>query len=262
MKRWMAAALVAATAACGNPAAMDHIHVVSVTDDRVFVGAHNGLWQVSENGPATRVSDQSWDIMGLAHDGQHFLASGHPGPQMDAPGNLGLQRSPDAGATWQGVSLVGEVDFHRLAADGDTIAGIDSQTGLLLVSTDGGDRWLGSGAAPFIDVTVLSSGDIVALTEEGRWLSADGGQTWQQPSESAMTPVVLAAADDGLVAVDAEGQFLTATPWDAPWRVVEANLGRPVAIAVHGETIAVVSGDRVLVSRDRGASFVDAVTGR
>jgi hypothetical protein len=260
MKRWMVAALVAATAACGSPAAMDHIHVVTVTDDGVFVGTHNGLWRVSEDATASRVSDESWDIMGLAHDGQQFLASGHPGPAMNAPGNLGLQRSPDAGSTWQGVSLVGEVDFHRLAANGDTIAGIDSQTGLLLASVDGGDQWLGSGAAPFIDAAVLDSGDIVALTPDGRWRSADGGKSWQQAAEATVSPVVLAAAGNGLVAIDAAGRLLTAVSWDAPWSVADANLEGADAISVHGETIAVVSGDQVWISRDGGAGFTDAVT--
>jgi photosystem II stability/assembly factor-like uncharacterized protein len=241
---------------------MDHIHAVAVTDDGVFVGTHNGLWQVSEDGPATRVSAEEWDVMGLAHDGQDFLASGHPGPGMDAPGNLGLQRSPDAGVTWRGVSLVGDVDFHNLAAHGNTVAGIDSQSGLLLTSRDSGAQWVAADPAPFFDVVVLASGDIVALTAQQRWHSRDGGQTWQQVAEEAITPRVVTSHGQGLVAVDAGGRLLTAATWDAPWQVTEADLGRADGISVHGDTVAVVAEDQVLISRDGGVTFVSANTGR
>jgi len=65
MLRILAAASVAVLAACGSPAAMDHIHAVTITEDGVFVGTHNGLWQVSEDAPPTQVSAQEWDIMGV-----------------------------------------------------------------------------------------------------------------------------------------------------------------------------------------------------
>ena len=260
MKRWAAAALVAALAGCGSPAAMDHLHAVAVTDDGIFVGAHNGLWQVSEDAAPKQVSAQAWDVMGLAHDGQSFLGSGHPGPAMDAPGNLGLQRSLDAGATWQGVSLVGDVDFHYLAAHGDTIAGIDSQSGLLLTSRDGGAQWTAAEPAPFFDVAVLASGDIVALTAQQRWHSSDGGQTWQQVAEERITPLVVTSHGQGLVAVDAGGRLLTAATWDAPWQITDTDLGRAAAIAVQDDTIAVVSEDRVLISRNGGRDFAEAMS--
>lgn len=241
---------------------MHHIHAVAVTDDGIFVGTHNGMWQVSEEEPATRVSADEWDVMGLTYDGEQFLASGHPGPEMNAPGNLGLQRSSDTGSTWTGVSLVGDVDFHRLAAHRDTIAGIDSHSGLLLSSQDGGERWRATDAARFIDVAVLDSGDVIALTADSRWRSGDGGESWQQIAEDSLIPVVVTATGQELVATDPRGRILVASAWDAPWRVIEANVGRADGIFVHGDTIAVVAEDQVLISRDGGASFAAAKTGR
>jgi hypothetical protein len=260
MLRILAAASVAVLAACGSPAAMDHIHAVTITEDGVFVGTHNGLWQVSEDAPPTQVSAQEWDIMGLAHDGVDFVASGHPGPGMNAPGNLGLQRSTDSGSTWSGVSLVGEVDFHHLAAQGDTVAGIDSHTGLVLTSADRGERWRVLESGQFTDVAVLADGDIVGVSGNARWRSVDGGQSWEQITVDTVTPVVVTAAGAELVAIDSEGRLLRASSWDAPWQVTETAFGRVEWVAALGDVIAVVANGRVLISRDGGAEFTAAVT--
>ena len=53
----------------------------------------------------------------------HFLGSGHPGSIENDPPFLGLIESRDAGSSWQAIALHGDVDFHVLEAQGNTVYG-------------------------------------------------------------------------------------------------------------------------------------------
>ncbi|MDP1876362.1 MAG: hypothetical protein Q8M17_02220 [Actinomycetota bacterium] len=47
------------------------------------------------------MSQDAFDVMGLVRAGERWLASGHPGEGMDAPGDLGLIESTDGGRTFE-----------------------------------------------------------------------------------------------------------------------------------------------------------------
>ena len=112
-----------------------HVHNVSLDGDAVLLGTHEGLFR-QDPGQAPAPVGDPFDVMGFTLDGDRWLSSGHPGPGMDAPADLGLRASTDSGATWTQVSLAGEVDFHRLATSGATVLGVNSGDGLLWRSTD------------------------------------------------------------------------------------------------------------------------------
>src|SRR5699024_9732662 len=119
----------------------------------LYVATHNGLFAVDDDGQSWMASSEDHDFMGFTiTDNGEFLASGHPNSRTDLPKDLGLLASADSGATWNTVSLSGEVDFHALAAKGESVYGYSS-SGELLASTDR-QRWSSLGQIPLADVAV------------------------------------------------------------------------------------------------------------
>jgi len=128
-----------------------HIHGLSFLDDVLFIGSHGGFWRQSPQQELVLLSQPVFDVMGLSRTGDRWLASGHPGPDMNAPSDLGLIESLDNGVTWKNVSLSGQVDFHRLVAAGDVLMGVAAANNALMRSTDGGTTWNNLGTPPIFD---------------------------------------------------------------------------------------------------------------
>lgn len=243
--------------ACGSTAeSMGHVHTVAVIDSEILVGTHYGLWQVSEDEDPARVSDVAWDVMGFADGDGQWFASGHPAPDQGGPADLGLQVSTDGGRTWSGRSLVGEVDFHRIAASGDTIAGINSRDGRILISDDQGATWRVNDPLPASDVAVTDDG-VLIVGPERWWVERDG----VLEEEVMALPEVATVSLDGDVAWAAtmDGGVWRASEWQGPWERITDLPGVASWIGAEGETIAVVVGDDVLISRDKAATFVPAI---
>ena len=194
---------------------VDHVHAAVVRDGQLLLGTHSGLVDVDpETGDARTVGSARDDLMGLASDGTALFASGHPGPDSGLPDPLGLMRSDDAGATWSSVSLLGEVDFHGLAASGQGIAGIGTEHGVML-STDQGATWQDLGID---DATSL------AWFDDALWVTTGSGlRVWRDGETTSPTlkpgqPVALTSASDGdaLWAVFSDGtvrRSLDASTW-------------------------------------------------
>jgi hypothetical protein len=233
-------ALLAVTA-CGQSAeSIDHIHTVSVVDGTVLAGSHNGLWQLSAEDAPARIGDGAWDLMGFAVDGGEYFASGHPGPGMNLPGNVGLQVSTDGGRTWSSRSLVGEVDFHRLAVAGEHVIGIDSHSGAVLYSTDRGNSWQGAQVDGARDVMVHD--DIAIIVGDRQWwlVSSTDVTPIEAPLADAVTTFASAA---GLYASTRDGQLWQAEGWRGPWRSV-ASFEQPASwiSADQSNVVALVDG--------------------
>jgi hypothetical protein len=110
----------------------------------------------------------------------------NPGPGQDAPPNLGLIRSGDAGRSWDPVSLLGEADFHVLRSQGDTVYGLNGLSGALMVSRDGGRVWdEHEPPGPMLDLAVHPDepSRVVAATEQGLVSSSDSGRGWRALAE-------------------------------------------------------------------------------
>lgn len=239
-----------------------HIHNLALDGDTLFLGTHEGLWQQDPQQEPVLLSQPPFDVMGLTRTGDRWLASGHPGPGMDGPGNLGLVASDDGGVTWQPVSLSGEVDFHRLTAAGDVVIGLPAHDGRLLRSEDGGQTWDDLGTAALYDLAVDPTAPeiVVATTAEGPVRSTDGGRTFT-PITSPALLAFLAWTDSGLYAASVDGQILLSIDSGATWDVRGTLGGQPEALAADGSRVVAVVADAVVESTDAGFKFSPRLTG-
>lgn len=240
---------------------MEHIHGLGVdpADGMLYAGSHYGLFRVPAKGAVTLVSPVQ-DFMGFTVAGpDRFLASGHPGAHQDGPSSVGLIESTDGGVSWQPLSLSGEADFHSLEVVNETVFGLNSMTGDLMVSVDGLD-WEARSTEPIADFAVDPENVdvILSTTEQGPALSQDGGQTFQLLSGAPLLVLVDWAADGTLLGVAPDGAVHVSTDGGASWEARGRLPGGPEALHVEGadEVYAAAAGT-VWESTDGGDSFAE-----
>lgn len=263
-----AAALILTVAACSSaattstaeaeqdvvPAQLGHVHGVGLnpTDGLVYAATHHGLFVV--DGPTTRrVGEGRQDTMGFTVTGpDSFLASGHPAPGQDGPANVGLLASQDAGATWETVSGQGS-DFHALTATGDHVYGLDSATGVLSRSSDGGLTWQDGAPLPAraVDADPARAATLLATTETGLVVSDDGGVTFSahpvQPPERLVLIDHVPADGPGSSLVTVAGLDETGQLWTFDGRTWS---GSGVSQGGVPEAFAATSADGYLAAFD------------
>jgi hypothetical protein len=244
--------------AAGETIADVHGLGVNPADGALYIATHTGLFR-SARGTATavRVDAPEQDLMGFSVAGpDRFVASGHPGPDQQAPPSLGLLESRDQGRSWETLSLSGEADFHVLRASGDAVYAYD---GALRASRDGGRTWQQRQApGQLIDVAIdpRDPDRVLASTGAGVRLSEDGGQTWRPTS--LRVPVLLAWAPAGRpFAIDANGTIRAGRASGSAWKRAGTWQGQPAAFAADaGGALYLAQGDgSVDVSSDGGRTW-------
>ena len=262
----------AGPAATGDPG-VSHVHGLGVRpgDGAIFAATHYGLFEIDEDGDATRIADRYQDTMAFTVDGaDRFLASGHPDFQEDAmqvegkPPHLGLIESRDKAETWDAISLLGEADFHALSVVGDTIYGYDATGDRLLVSVDTGKTWetraSGIGMSG-VAASPKGGGVVVAVTPAGIEVSADGGRGFEPAPAGAPRAVLVSwPAAGGLWAVDAAGAVHRAEAPEGPWQRAADLPGEPQAFTATDDLlVAAVTGPdgrtAVYVSDDQAGTW-------
>jgi hypothetical protein len=250
----------------GDPGII-HIHGLgrNPADDTLFIATHTGLFRLaSDDRSPERIAGLYQDTMGFAVVGpDHFLGSGHPGSAEDDPPFLGLIESRTAGRKWRPISLRGEVDFHVLEAQGETVYGFgsdwDAREARFLRSDDKGRTWTRLAPPEELLGLAIDPQDprvSVALGEQRGWVSRDGGTSWRPlPIPGGM---VTWTAELGLVAVDLGGVVRTASEPTGEWNEVGRLPGTPAALEAAGdELLGATHESRVLSSRDRGKTWRD-----
>ncbi|MCM2392803.1 F510_1955 family glycosylhydrolase [Streptomyces albipurpureus] len=240
---------------------ISHIHGVEIgpSDGKLYVATHEGIYTPDLNGRPELVGDRKDDFMGftITADGA-FLASGHPAPGRDAPGNLGLIESTDGGKTWKDRSLTGEVDFHSLDHAHQTIYGYDSTNGLLRISKDG-SSWDQRSKLKALDIAVSpqDANTILATTESGVIRSTDGGKSFGSGSKPVMA-FLSWTAPNALYGINPSGELSKSTDGGQTWQKTSTvRGGAPQALTAVTEThLIVASQDGVYESKDGGKNFV------
>ena len=253
-------------AGAGGPVAADaswaHVHNLTLDGDRLLIGTHEGLWAQLPGQPAEQVSDQAFDVMGFAATGDTMYASGHPGQGQDAPADLGLQTSTDAGRTWSTVSLEGEVDFHRLRADATVVQGLSAHDGRFLRSTDAGKTWTDFGSPPLFDFALdpTDPEHLLGTQESGPVRSTNAGATFE-PIPNVPLLVFLAWTDTTLYAIAADGTVQASADSGDTWTQRGQLDGQPQALAAGGDHVVALAGTTIWESTDGARTFTPRVTG-
>lgn len=239
--------------------AFGHIHGVALDPDgdRVLLATHEGLFEVGEDGDTTHIGPDI-DLMGFAVRGPgRFVASGHPGPDVDLPQPIGLIESTDGGHTWQVLSRQGRSDFHALTVGEAGVLGYD---GSLVRSADS-QEWeeLTIPAQPATLAASPNGRSVLATTQQGLLESPDGGTTWS-PVDGAPLLQVLDWADAfTVVGVDPSGQVWTSADAAATWREGPRLGAAPQAITATLQRgswrILVATTAALLESVDGGRTF-------
>lgn len=286
------AALILGVAACSSPdptstdrpgpeaaaadeaaaAELAHVHGVGVNpaDGAIYAATHHGLVVVDDGGTPRLVGDGRQDTMGFTVTGDDsFLASGHPAPGQDAPPNLGLLRSDDAGLTWRTVSAEGS-DFHALTATGDQVYGLDSTTGTLRRSSDGGTTWQDGPPLPAraVDVDPADPQRLLATTETGLVISTDGGISFTshpvQPPELLVLVDHLPSHRPGSPLATVAGLDLTGRLWifdGQAWTGRGSLGGTPDAFTASSTDSYVAALDAQLYRSDDAGRSWRSITG-
>lgn len=244
------------------PEGWEHVHNLALDGSALLIGTHEGLWRQEPGQEPQVLSDDDFDVMGLARDGDRWLASGHPGADMDAPADLGLGESTDGGKTWSAVSLGGTVDFHRLVAAGNTVMGMSASDGKLLRSTDDGKTWQDMGTPQLYDLAIdpTTGTTVVGTTPDGPVRSTDGGKTFS-PISGAPLLALVAWDPSGLVGIGVDGQVHVSRDAGDTWTATGKLDGQPTAMAVNAQAIVALVGDTVWQSTDGGIAFTPRLTG-
>lgn len=275
-----ATALLAAFAGCGGSTAtpaeqgrassavpvsgaseVSHVHGVGINpaDDALIIATHDGLLRAAAGEEqARRVGDRRQDTMGFTVIGpDRFLGSGHPDPRDDLPPLLGLIDSRDAGRNWTSISLSGEADFHVLRASGQTVYGLNSADGALLVSGDAGRTWQQRTPPGSLLDLAMDPNDpqhVVASGSEGTSVSTDGGKRWR-PLDARRVGLLIWAGKE-LALVDGSGDVHTSTDDGRSWTRVGNTGGQPAALGFHeDELLAALADNTVRSSTDGGRTW-------
>jgi hypothetical protein len=221
---------------------LDHAHGLVVTaDGTLLAGTHTGVVSIRPNGASARVGTVDDDLMGMTGvpGTKRLISSGHPGPKSRMPNPLGLMSSDDGGASWQPLSLSGQIDFHALATDGRLITGFDGMRGIRL-SHDGGRTWT-PGAALAAAALAMSPGSVWATTEQGLQRSVDGGKTFTVVGGAPLLRLIAAGSDDSLWGVDLKGyawRSRDGLTWERRAAVGQIDA---IAVADHANAYAITA---------------------
>lgn len=94
-----------------------------------------------------------------------------------------IERSTDAGATWQRQSSGIAADLLAGSAPSETTCWAVGLTGMILRTTDGGSTWQQLGSPSSLDLVAIEARDATTATvttaEGKRYSTADAGRTWR-----------------------------------------------------------------------------------
>lgn len=280
--RWVAATVLGGAAlvlsACGSTSSMggmsadgtmtsdmnidgsmmgDHVHNLAFDGSRLILGTHQGVYAQSGENEPTKISDDAFDVMGFAMAGSTWMASGHPGADMSgAAADLGLMTSNDSGKTWTTVSLNGEADFHRLVALGKVALGINSGTGHLMRTEDGGATWADLGKSSLYDIALApaDASTVIGTSEAGLMRSTDGGKTFTAVTDAPLL-ALLSVTGMKIVGADVYGAVFESMDAGVTWSEIGKLVSQPSALAASGKNIAALVDTTVYLSTDSGKTF-------
>ena len=183
--------------------AISHAHSIAVDindSGKLYIATHEGLL-VLKDLKLSKVGENSDDMMGFSIDKKNslrFYSSGHPA----TGGNSGFQKTNDGGLTWVKVSdgIGGPVDFHSMAVSPINSNIVYGSYGKIQKSNDGGVTWNVLENSPAKITSLLADSEneltVYATTQQGIWISKDGGVNWESLSKDLASSAVIVLAQN------------------------------------------------------------------
>jgi hypothetical protein len=219
---------------------LTHVHGLAYSADgkQLMVPSHHGL-AVYREGKWSKAAGPMHDYMGFSATRTRIYSSGHPAPGSPLSDPFGLIRSVDDGTSWEKLGLMGESDFHLLAASWNANAvyvwnaeknSRMSSPGLHFTLNEGfmWQRAPAKGLAGKPRALAVHPGDakiVAAATSSGIYVSRNSGDSFEP----------LARGAEGLaVFFDLNGNHLWHSTYDANPHLVRLELkggaAAPVAL--------------------------------
>jgi hypothetical protein len=239
-------------------------------DGTIMVGAGPALYRVNPG------SKEGKEVVGQLDGGtvsgnlvvrfagpNDLLASGHP-KEGNLPENIGLMRSKDHGDTWTLEDGVEEADYHELEIAGDLLIAVAVESPDIKVSRDGGRSWeTRTPPDPPIDVVVnpADSNHWAVSTEQGTFVSTNGGQSWR-PRDTTFGARLVWPSEDSLFSIDRNGMIRVSKDGGRSWedRGEVGGLPSEVTSGRKNELLVAVIGGKLRRSRDGGKTWSTAAT--
>lgn len=225
-------------AACGtdpaeivaDPGDLRHIHDFAMADDGTLLAAsHTGLYRIEGLERALLVGTERHDLMAMIReDDGDLLASGHPDLRLERyrvdgkEPHLGLIESSDLGRSWNLLGMLGEADFHALAAAPNGTYAAESTGGAVWFRSAAGE-WERRGALELNDLAVDpddSSRVLGTALDGGLWYSIDGGIDWTEIPDAGEVVEVEWPSGDSTYGIDATGKIWSAADPESEWAIV------------------------------------------
>jgi hypothetical protein len=244
------------TASQQGSVALGHVHGLGVdpgTGD-LYAASHYGLFRFPQSGQPARVGPVQ-DVMGFTVVGpNHFLASGHPGPDQGGPSNVGLLESTDGGRSWQTLSLAGQADFHALTTSHGVIYG--SNAGQLMVSPDG-TTWQTRARIDMADLAASPQepDTLLATTEQGLARSTDGGRAFGPVAGVPLLLLITWSDGASLIGLTPEGAVQVSEDGGTTWQQRGFAGAAPEALTASGDKVHAVVEGKIVSSDDGGHTF-------
>jgi hypothetical protein len=199
-------------------------------------------------------------VVRFAADGT-IIASGHSG-EAALPPVLGLVKSTDEGETWQSISGLGKADYHEIELAGNRIFALRNEDpGMIQISADGGKTWESREApsvATPIDIAINPGApdQWAVSTNQGTFISANGGKSWRQ-WDTTFGPRIAWAKPDALYLAGKDGKVKKSPDAGKTWQDV-GTIGsgpRELTVSPKGELYASIAGGEIRRSTDGGATW-------
>lgn len=208
-----------------------HGLAVDVADPtKLYIATHHGLLVLKNDKDLFKVGDKKDDYMGFSQhptNPEIFFSSGHP----ETGGNIGFQKSEDAGFSWEKISdgLQGPVDFHALTvspANPKLLYGWFQ--GTLQRSVDEGKNWeiASLTKAPVVSLAADPNDEnvVYSASPQGLMVSNNQGKDWNKLLDDFVSTIAINPQDSQKLISYSEKQGLAKSEdMGKTWKKTTAN---------------------------------------
>lgn len=241
-------------------------------DDSFLLSTNRGFFRISKDGKKLeRITSRLEAKEGSSRvgtflafvplGGGKLIGSGHPDQKgTGLPQFLGAIESDDGGRTWRDVSRMGIADLHVIRPIHDRIYAFDAVLGGMLISSDGGRKWVEKlGPRGLIVDFVVAPDDpdyLIATTDSQTYRSEDQADTWR-PLEPTPSPRFAWPKPDALFRAQKDGTFERSGDRGERWERVGMIDGEPWRLLALDERrlFAALADGSIVGSEDGGETW-------